>query len=100
MSYALNGRTHKKHFYHSASQLKYFQVTSESIFKIDFIKDLCSAILFQHSSFHAFTQSYNYRYCLNQAKRDRLNAKRVADIFFIFHIAKYYLEYTKGELIG
>ena len=89
----------KKYFYKDAIEQQYFQITNESVIEITLLVDVVSAMLFQHSSFHAFCQSYNYRYGLINSVRDRLNAKRVAELYYAYHLIKFHGQHTGQYLV-
>jgi len=62
------------------------------------IKDLIADILFLHASFRGFSQSYNYRHSLKQNVRDKLNYKRLADVYYAFHLNIFHDEHLDGQM--
>ena len=92
VSYAFNKETKAKHYYKDAHLNKYLQISQETIFEIELLQDLIASIVFNHTSFWGFSKFFNYRYALNISARDRLNSKRLAEAFFIYHLCIYYAE--------
>ena len=56
--------------------------------------NLFSDIIYKHSSFKAFTEAYNYLHATNFGQRFLLNAKRLADAFFVMELIKFYDEHS------
>lgn len=93
LSYATNSKTQKKIFYHNSLELKYFQVTKETIFENEFIAVLMSDIMFKQTSFAGFCDAYNFLYANNLNDiRHKLQPHRLADVFYCYELIKFYNE--------
>lgn len=81
-----------KKFFNDAHLSDYFQYTTETIFDRSIMRHLLSDIIFKHSSFRAFTDSYNYLHCSSLQFRFLLNSKRLADAFYCFELVRFFYE--------
>jgi len=71
----------------------FFQLTSESIFEKKLIENLMADILFKQSSFRAYTDTYNHLYVTSRFKRSLLDRRRLAEVFYTYHISKFFDEH-------
>lgn len=100
LSFSLDTKKKAKKFYKDAHLLKYFQYTTETIFEEKLMKALLADIIFKHTSFRAFTDTYNY---LNASKlpfRFLLNAKRLTDSFFCYELCRFHYYSLTYQLIS
>lgn len=100
LSYGYDSKTKSKHYYTNAYEQEYFQISSESIFEVNLLCDLLSAILFNHASFRGFAQAYNYRHAVKNYERKILNQKRLTEAFLTYHLNKYFSQLRGDNLIS
>ena len=95
ISYAIQKQSNTKRFYVDAHTYDYFHFTNETIFETKLLNNLMADTLFKQSSFRSFAETYNFLYSIKVTDRFRLNAKRLADAFYCYHISKYYFTYMR-----
>ncbi len=57
-------------------------------------------ILFKQTSFRNFAAAYNFLRSNNSFARVDLYPKRLADVFFAYHLTKYYEQFNDEQLIS
>jgi hypothetical protein len=97
-SYAVNNITKKKIFYNYSFSNKYFHYTNETIFEVTLLTNLMSDIMFKQSSFRGFASAYNYVHAKSNFERAKLDYRRLVEVFFCFHLTKYFDEILKLPL--
>lgn len=97
MIYAFNDSTKQKLFYLDAHTLPYLQTSSETVFETVLLNEVNASILIQSSSFRSYAASYNFNRGLHTQDRDRLDYRRLIDIFYIWHLCKYYSEFKESK---
>ena len=99
LSYAIHTKTLAKHFYMPTEE-SYFHTTDESYFEIALLERLLADIIFKHSSFKGYTKAYNFIAAYNLQKRSNLQYQRLVEVFYAFHLTKYYKEFWNNNLIS
>ncbi len=94
ISYAVNTIDRKRTFFVKATQHKYFHISNETIIEQKLLNSLLSDIIFKHSSFRAFADSYNFQCALDISERFHMSPIRLADIFYAYEINKFWNEHA------
>ena len=68
--------------------------------EVALLRALMADIYFKHSSFSAFSNSYNYQYQTKEFERDKLDYRRLIDIWFCFKLVEYFKEFYNKNLIS
>jgi hypothetical protein len=92
ISYAINSGERTRTFFKNADNYKYFHISNETIFEQRLLNSLLSDILFKHSSFRSFSDSYNYQHSLAVKERFLMSPIRLADIFYSYELNKFWSE--------
>jgi len=90
MSFSMDLKRKNKKYFHNAHTHQYFQYTTETIFENKLMISLLADIIFKHTSFRAFADTYNYLNISQLPFRFLLNAKRLADAFFCYELCRFY----------
>lgn len=98
MSFGLNPTNKEKRFYKDSYQMPYFQTSNETIFELSLLNDLHASILIQTSSFRSFAASYNYNRGFSILDRNRLLYKRLIEVYFTWHLANYFKQFSTKHL--
>ena len=88
----MNQTIGEKLFFKNAEKNKYFHFTNETIFEMQLLKHLMADIMFKHTSFRAFCDSYIFLHANKLEKRCAFNRKRITDAFYCLELVKYYSE--------
>jgi hypothetical protein len=89
ISYTIDAKAKQKIFYPGAHKFAFFHVSNESIFSKELMECLLSDIIFNHTTFRGFTNSYNRRHHNFGFDRFKLCQARLADAFFALHLCKF-----------
>jgi hypothetical protein len=100
MSFVCLGLSNEKIFYANAHKLNYFQVSTETIFEKQLLQQLHSSILIQSSSFRSYAASYNYTRGYELTNRNRLNYKRLIEIYYCWQLCRYFMDFKSKPLTG
>jgi hypothetical protein len=100
LSFVVDASNNSKHYYENSHLEKYFQITTETIFETSLLQAINASFFFQHCSFRNFSETYNYRYAHSANERFKLNYKRLCEVFYTWHLVKFYKEFYKITLTG